>query len=174
MPSSPGCPVILPPPSASLLRKAAELRAGGAAWEAVAATVGRAARTVRRWPTRYPRRWAKAIQAAERQLLADATAESVHTLRRQLRSDDEKASRDAAQKLIQFRVAVGKKAKPAAKPTPSKPKSDIQRVAAYLETLTDDQLARLFDDLVRHWVAHHADWDHVETAGSASGPERVS
>jgi hypothetical protein len=156
-----------------VLRKAAELRAGGASWEAVAAAVGRGPKAVRRWPTRYAARWANALQAAERQLLADATAESVHTLRRQLRSEDEKSSRDAAQKLIQFRVAVGKSAKPAGKPIETKPKSDIRRVAAYLETLTHDQLTRLFDDLVRHWVAHHAGRGDAPPAGGEVGPERV-
>ena len=161
-------------PSASQLRKAAEARAGGASWEAAAALVGRKADTVRRWPAVYPERWARAVQAAERQLLADATAESVHTLRRQLRSDDEKASRDAAQKLIQFRVAVGKTAKPKPTPADAKPTSDIRRAAAYLETLTHDQLARLFDDLVRHWVEHHRDRDGAAPASGSGGPEHVS
>jgi hypothetical protein len=161
------------PPSASQLRKAAEARAGGASWEAVAALVGRKAATVRRWPAVYAERWARAARAAERQLLADATAESVHTLRRQLRSDDEKTSREAAQKLIQFRVAVGKTAKPKPGPAAAKPTSDVQRAAAYLETLTHDQLARLFDDLVRHWLTAHAGRGVPENPGGEGGPEHV-
>src|SRR4051794_28517484 len=97
-----------PPPDA-LLATAAELRAAGLAWDAVAAEVGRAADTVRKWPGLYPSRWTKHLRAAEDRLLAEAAAESVFFLRKQLRSDDEKTSRDAADKLIRFRVAAGKK-----------------------------------------------------------------
>ena len=50
---------------------------------------------------------------------------------------------------------------------------DIQRAAAYLETLTHDQLARLFDDLVRHWVEHHTDRDGARLPAGEAGPERV-
>lgn len=134
------------PPPDDLLALAAELRAGGMAWDAVAAKVGRATATVRRWPTAYRRKWAAALRAAEAQLVADATAESVHTLRRQLRSDDEKASRDAAQKLIAFRVALGKTSKKSRKPAPTP--GDAARVAAELEGLSDADLDALIADLL--------------------------
>ena len=147
-------PAPKPPPD-HLLAKAADRRAGGASWDAVAAQVGRAADTVRKWPAAYPAAWKKLLRAAERQLVRDATAESVHTLRRQLRSDDEKTSREAAQKLIQFRVALGRRGK-RAKAAPTKPPSELMRTAAYLETLSDDQLTRLFDQIVARWVEDRA------------------
>ena len=136
------------PPPKDLLALAAEARAGGAAWDAVATKVGRAADTVRRWPTAYPAAWAAAFRAAERRLLAEATAESVHTLRKQLRSDDEKASRDAARNLIQFRVASGKRTKRPARPKAAAGASDAARVAAYLEGLTDAQIDALVSELL--------------------------
>ena len=76
------------PPSDDLLARAAELRAGGLSWEAVAAKIGRAADTVRRWPTQYPDRWQAVLHAAERRLVSEAGAESVLVLRQLLRSDD--------------------------------------------------------------------------------------
>src|SRR5687767_3826217 len=102
------------PPSDDVLATVAELRAGGLSWEAVAARVGKSVRTVQRWPTRYPFRWRKYLAAAEDQLLAEAAAESVHTLRGQLRSEDDKARRDAADKLLRFRLAGLRKKKPPA------------------------------------------------------------
>jgi hypothetical protein len=130
--------MIRPPPSARTLRAAADLRAAGSTWAQVAAHVGRAENTVRQWPTAFPKRWAAALAAAEAQLLAAAAAESVHTLRQQLRSDDEKARQGAAEKLIRYRVAVAKPAPP----PPEPPRSDFRRAADFLEGLTDDELAR--------------------------------
>ncbi len=126
-----------------LVQKAAELRAGGASWEMVATDVERAVATVRRWPAEYPVIWKRAFRIAERQLLTDATAESVLTLRKQLRSEDEKSSRDAAQKLIQFRMA--KQKKPASK-KPAKPPTIHHRIALYLETLSDEEIQTLTDE----------------------------
>lgn len=156
-------------PPLRLIAAAAELRAGGASWDAVATQVGRSVETVRRWPVAYPAIWRKAARIAERQLLTDATAESVHTLRRQLRSEDDKASRDAAQKLIQFRVADGKRGRP--KRTAKRPAaaSDFVRVAAYLETLTHDQLDQLIaaldaeatDPMARQAPPPPGERDHV-------------
>jgi hypothetical protein len=133
------------PPPNELIALAAELRAGGSSWEAVAAKVGRAADTVRRWPAAYPAAWKTAFRAAELRLLAEATAESVHTLRRLLRSDDEKVSRDAARSLIQYRVTSGKRAGRSGKSKSKSPTTDAARAAAYLEGMTDAQI----DDLIR-------------------------
>ncbi len=137
------------PPPDSLLAQAAELRAGGNSWEIVAEKVGRTPQTVRRWPEAYPEKWAAALRAAESQLLSEATAESVHTLRRQLRSSDEKSSREAAQKLISFRVALGKKPGKSKRKRVAKPRTDAARLVAYLEGLSDAELEALANDLER-------------------------
>lgn len=154
-------------PPDRLLAEAAELRAGGSSWEAVAAQVGRAAGTVRRWPTLYRARWAAALRAAEARIATEAAAESVLTLRQQLRSEDHKLSRDAAHKLIQYRVALGKK-KPA-RPTKTGPApgSEVVRVAAYLEALSDDQRDQLLD---RALSVLTADRDARRDGGDPPGP----
>jgi hypothetical protein len=151
------------------LALAAELRAGGAGWPAVAKAVGRPADTVRKWPARYPELWAAYQGQAERRLAADAAAEGVHVLRRQLRSEDDKTSRDAAAKLLDFKLACDKKAT-AADPAP---RSRHHRIADYLETLNDDQLQRLLDDLVRHWVADHSGDPVGQPDPGGDRPERV-
>ena len=122
--------------------KAALLRAHGSAWTAVAKEVGASLAQVKCWPARHPRLWRKATLVAEEQLLREATAESVLTLRKQLRSDDDKTSRDAAQRLIAFRIAWRNR-RPAkargATPT-GRPVTLARRVADYLERLTDADL----------------------------------
>lgn len=136
------------PPAEELLEKAAELRASGASWEAVAAAVGRAAETVKRWPRLYQKKWEHLLSKAEKQQLREATAESLHTLRRQLRLPDDKASRDAAQKVMQFRLAVAKSVNTKSagkKPTTTR----FSRICAYLESLDDEQLSHLLEDLLR-------------------------
>ena len=145
-------PALKPPKD--LLRKAAELRVNGSTWEAVARAVNRSADTVRRWPTQYKSIWQNAIKQAEKQLLLEATAESVLTLRRQLRSDDEKSSRDAADKLIRFRLALTKRPARSAKSSARRPpNSDAERIVRYLEELTDAQV----DELLAEWRSPVAD-----------------
>jgi hypothetical protein len=156
-------------PPTHLLATAAELRAGGASWTTVAKTVNRRQPTVKRWPELYPELWAAHLAVAERALVADAAAEGVHVLRRQLRSDDDKTSRDAAARLLDFKLAADKKAPP----PDGKPKSRHHRIADLLEGMTDDQLQRLFDDLVRHWVADHSDLVRPAVLGGEDRPEPV-
>jgi hypothetical protein len=131
-------------PSEAVLARAAELRATGNSWEAVAAQMHRSVSTIRKWPNLYAERWHAALRAAERRLLADAGAESVLVLRQLLRSDDEKVRRDAAKFLIDLRLEQAKLDPPA---TSSAPPSDIQLFAAFLEGLTDEQLEQLAADL---------------------------
>ncbi|HET6572972.1 MAG TPA: hypothetical protein VFG68_05165 [Fimbriiglobus sp.] len=154
-------------PSDRLFAEAAELRAAGSSWEVVAAQVGRAARTVRRWPTLYRARWAAALRAAEARIATEAAAESVLTLRQQLRSEDGKVSRDAAHKLIQYRVALGKKKVARPNKTDPPPGSEVVRVAAYLESLSDDQREELLDRALSVLSAHR---DGRHAGGDPPGP----
>jgi transcriptional regulator with XRE-family HTH domain len=127
-----------------VLRKAADLRAAGNAWEAVADAVGLSPGAVRRWPQKYPAPWRAALEEATRRTLAEATAEAVTMLRRQLRSPNEKAVREAAQQLVQIRVALDKARPPKGK-TPSAASADppayAQRLVNYVRGLTHEQLA---------------------------------
>jgi hypothetical protein len=129
------------PPSESVLARAAELRAAGNGWEAVAEVLRRSPGTVRRWPELYTDRWQAAVRLAERRLLADAGAESILVLRQLLRSRDDKVRRDAAKFLIFLRLEQAKldlKAEPApAEPTPDR------LFAEFLEAHTDEQLEQL-------------------------------
>ena len=121
--------------------KAALLRAHGSAWTAVAKEVGASLAQVKCWPARHPRLWRKATLVAEEQLLREATAESVLTLRKQLRSDDDKTSRDAAQRLIAFRIAWRNRRPTKVRgATAGKPATLARRVADYLEGFTDADL----------------------------------
>jgi hypothetical protein len=131
------------PPPDRLFAEAAELRAGGMQWDAIAARVGRAANTVRMWPHKHPERWAAALRAAEARVSTEAAAESVFTLRQQLRSTDGEASRDAAHELIHYRVELDKASRLARTDRPPGP--ETAQVAAYLESLTDDQHDQLLD-----------------------------
>lgn len=131
-------------PPDGLIRTAAELRAAGTPWDAIGPQVGRSPATVRQWPRLYPKRWAAAYREGARQLRADAAAEAVHTLRRQLRSADDKASRDAADKLLKHADPPAHRKRPA-QPKPSAASSRAVRVAEYVEGLTDAQV----EDLIR-------------------------
>ena len=83
-----------------LLAVAADLRAAGASWEAVATRIGRRARECRFWPRRYPDPWAAMCRVAQRRRTVQARAEAVSTLRDLLRSVDEKTKRDSARSLL--------------------------------------------------------------------------
>lgn len=121
--------------------KAALLRAQGVAWTAVAKEVGASLAQVKCWPARHPKVWRRATLVAEEQLLREATAESVLTLRKQLRSDDDKTSRDAAQRLIAFRIAWRNRRPTKVRgATAGKPATLARRVADYLEGFTDADL----------------------------------
>lgn len=155
------------PPPEELIAKAAELRASGSSWDVVAAGVGRAADTVRRWPALYPGPWQKAFRAAERQFVAEATAEAVLILRKHLRSDDEKISQDAAQRLIQLRVALERRTKSKRSSANAVPTGELQRVAAYLETLPDVERDQILNDLVAEAVAGRTATGEAEDVAGA-------
>jgi hypothetical protein len=136
----------MPPPrrvdSPAKVRRAALLRAEGLPWAAVAAKLGVTLGRVKLWPARYPQLWRRATLCAEERLLHEATAECIHTLRRQLRSDDDKTVRDAAARLIALRLAWRKTRPPRKGGPQSSPTSSLaRRTVAYLEALPDADTA---------------------------------
>ena len=114
--------------------RAATLRAEGRAWAAIAEELGVTAATAQGYPRRYPKLWAVAERRAWDRALAEAAAEAVTTLRRLLRSDDEKVNRDAAGKLVQF--AARRLRPPAAK----KVTPPVTPILAHVETMNHDEL----------------------------------
>jgi hypothetical protein len=135
------------PPSDDVLARAAEVRAAGAAWQAVGEEVGRAARTVRRWPRLYADRWTAAYIEAERVLAALADSESVLTLRKLLVSRDEKIRWHAAKALIGRRIDRAKIELKSPPPTQPALSSDAARYIAFLDGHSDEELDAIIAEL---------------------------
>ncbi len=136
----------MPPPADAVLSRAALLRAAGCSWETVAAELGLAAGTVQKWPETAPERWQIALADAERRVVTEATAEAVLVLRQLLRADDEKVRRDAARFLLDLRFKlIGPS--DTSEPTTSPRSADARRLVAFLESHSDDELARLAADM---------------------------
>jgi hypothetical protein len=131
------------PPNDDMLREAAEMRASGAAWEAIGAKLHRAESSVRRWPQAYPDRWNRFAAEAEHAVVVEAVAESVHVLRNLLRSQDEKIRRDAARALAELRIDLLRHELDAGSEEIPARSSDTARLLAFLEGQPDDDLARL-------------------------------
>lgn len=60
----------------ALLKRAAVLRATGATWAEVAATVGRAEDTVKAWPRLHAKAWREEFEAAEAEAVANGAAKA--------------------------------------------------------------------------------------------------
>jgi hypothetical protein len=118
------------PPPESVLIRAVEARAQGKSWEAVAKLVNRAAGTVRRWSLRYPEEWEAALQTAQQQVVAQAGNEAIAVLRRQLYSENDRISQQAAWRLIYQRLEASRLALKAAQLTsPSPAASRVEPIA---------------------------------------------
>lgn len=135
------------PPSDDLFARAAEQRAGGATWEAVAKEVHRAASTVRRWPRRYADRWTTALLQAERRMASQADCESVLTLRKLLLSQDEKVRWHAAKCLVARRLERDKIQLRAPSTTQPSLSSEATRLIAFLDGQSDEQLSAIIASL---------------------------
>jgi predicted transcriptional regulator len=139
------------PPTPEQLALATEMRVAGATWEAIAQELGFSASAVRRWEKRFGKRWWQLTAFAERRLMAQATGEAVTALRQQLRSENEKTSREAAQRLIQLRIVMerGRVARKHKK-KPKRPKTlngESRRIAHHLEALSDGQIDALLREV---------------------------
>lgn len=120
------------PPSAAMLRlmaQAADLRAAGASWEAVANLLGRKAKHCRCWPEQFPLLWSRLLNDAIHQQRENAAGEAVTTLRQLLRSEDEKVQRDAAKALLAIAPKVN-----------SQPANDVD---AYVEQMDEPDSQQL-------------------------------
>lgn len=139
--------------SESMLEKAAEARAQGLSWVGVGKTVNRSAERVRQWPRDYPRRWFAALKRFEKDILQNAAAESVNTLRNQLRVKDERMKQNAAVNLL--RHESRRKPRPARKGTPKPASTAAIRMAEDVEALSDDDLAKLLDETAASVATGH-------------------
>ena len=87
----------------TLLYTAAELRSGGASWDAVARTVHRAPRTCQQWPRRYPHDWNTLYREAEQRRYNEAGDEALAILRLLLREGNDKTKMHSAEVLLRVR-----------------------------------------------------------------------
>jgi hypothetical protein len=87
-----------------LLKDAAWLRAGGHDWMEVGATLGRNHYHLRLACRRDPRFGAE-MEAARKEVLREAEAEVLRKLREHLRSEDERISAEAAERLAKYLAA---------------------------------------------------------------------
>jgi hypothetical protein len=117
-----------------VLEKLAAMRARGASWATAAANLKRHASSVRKWPHYYPDLWTKLLAEAEEEVLQDARAESLASLRQQLRNEDPKIVLAAGQQLL--------KAAPPDREPPPDCDDDALRLAQYARSLSDEELAR--------------------------------
>ncbi len=129
------------PPSDRTLEEAAEHRACGLTWPAVAEKIGWSVHTIKHWPRYFADRWAAAYSRAERRLLADASAHSIVVLRNMLQSASEKNRREAARILLHYRISIDKLLLRAGPPTVviSQIEADLQAARSLLQDLTDEQ-----------------------------------
>ena len=90
-----------------VLERAAEMKAAGSSWEAIANALQRKVQTAKKWSRVYANAWQELFGKFEKQFLDEAAAESVLALRRQLRADEATVSIRAAEKLIRYRISRG-------------------------------------------------------------------
>src|SRR5262245_27535021 len=95
------------PPTAKLLtlmKAAAELRAGGASWATVAAKIDRCGETCRTWAYKYPATWNRLLNQAEDQHIQEGGGQARIKLRMLLLSGNEHIALEAARILTKARA----------------------------------------------------------------------
>ena len=125
---------------------AAELRAGGASWEAIGRELRHHGDTCRSWARDYPEVWRRLYRSAELRLAREAQAEARVTLRQLLRSKEETIRLAAARDLLRSRPAGrGRKSAEA-------PDSEVAAFISQLEGLSDVEI----EDMLRSFLAGDA------------------
>ena len=118
----------------ALLAVAADLRANGCSWEAIAQKVGRSPDTCRHWPLRFPAAWRPLFRAAEEQTIAATASKSLAILRTLLRDECEQVRIVAAQTILRGRLT---RAAPAEAP-PLSTEEYLEWAAPHIEQLLAD------------------------------------
>ena len=117
-----------------LVVKAADLRARGVSWSAVAMKVGRKMDTVEEWPKRYPELWQQALAEGRVASASETASEAGVVLRLLLRSQDEKIKRDAVRLSLEFEARALERTQPAAeRDDEDTPDSEAVRIVKYAQ-----------------------------------------
>jgi hypothetical protein len=145
-------------PSRRLLERmtrAADVRAGGASWDAVAERLNCRPATCSRWPALYPGVWRRLLREAQRRQEQEAACEARTVLRSLLRgSKDEKMRLAAAQEFRRSRRAARR-----ARPIDPDEREKLAFLAV-IRDYTDEEL----DQAIREELAANG------AAGAAAGP----
>src|SRR5205807_5333015 len=135
------------PDTDALLSRAAELRARGASWEAAADELDTDPGALKALTRDAGPAYRRLFAAARREVSEEAFTEALFTLRRELRSKDEKGRREAAGVLLRLRMtAIRHLARRAARgpASPVSPvsgrRADAERLVDFLADHTDEQL----------------------------------
>ncbi len=120
---------------ARLCERAAEMKAAGSSWEAIAIALQRTVQTVKKWPRVYANEWQVMFGQFEKQFVDEAAAESVLALRKQLRIEKSTLSVQAADKLIRYRIS---RAKSTSAPPPNEGMSAEERDLQFTKELEEE------------------------------------
>jgi hypothetical protein len=131
-----------------LIIKAADLRARGVSWAAVAAKVGRKVDTVEEWPKRFPEVWKQALAEARLASASETASEGGAVLRLLLRSQDEKIKRDAVRLSLEFEAQALARMQPAAERDEDTPDSEAVRIVRYAQGMSHDEIRTLLREVV--------------------------
>src|SRR5262245_53614337 len=93
-------------PEVALLERAAELRANGSSWDVVARKLDTNPDVLRAAVAAHRKQYRRFFVAARREVLDESFCEGLYTLRRQVRSDDERIANKAADALVRARLAL--------------------------------------------------------------------
>ena len=117
------------------LERAAEMKAAGSSWEAIAIALQRTVQTVKKWPRVYANEWQVMFGQFEKQFVDEAAAESVLALRKQLRIEKSTLSVRAADKLIRYRIS---RAKSTPAPPPNEGMSAEERDLQFTKEMEEE------------------------------------
>src|SRR5262249_49541177 len=126
----------------AMITVAADLRAVGASWAAVAEKVQRSPETCRTWPRLYPEAWRRLLAQAEDRLTEEAGGEARTYLRKLLRSEDERIVLGAGKLLLGVRTAR-RAVEDRIDPPPEQDLREHLEFVKYLKGLGDEQVKRL-------------------------------
>src|SRR5437588_10492954 len=130
----------LTPEADALLSEAAELRAGGLSWDAAARKIGVGVGELRGLARAHRTLYRRYYADAYREVIDDSFAEAVLSLRRQLRSDDEKAARESAGFLARVWMTRVRHRRRSGTPAAPRLSSENEQLVAFLDSLPPEEV----------------------------------
>src|SRR5947207_10732662 len=135
------------PDTDALLARAAELRARGASWEAAADELDTDPGALKALTRDAGPAYRRLFAAARREVSEEAFTEALFTLRKELRSKDEKGRREAAAIILRLRMTamrhLARRAANGGAGTPRPPvsarRADAERLVDFLADRTDEE-----------------------------------